>query len=144
MRGGDGGIGAGRRCGAQQGKDLGGGGPRHVLSVAILAYRSLCKFAQNNRTRLPRITGLAQANRTRQCSPGSPTMEFIMGLMSTMSFAERLKYEPAAVMGTMKANVRVRVEKIRLRWIEEYQSENCWDVYASDDTDHAKLWQWPG
>ena len=62
-----------------------------------------------------------------------------MASMPTMLFAERLKYEPAAVMGTMKANVRVRYKKIRLRWIEEYQSENCWDVYASDDTDHAKL-----
>ena len=56
-----------------------------------------------------------------------------------MLFAERLNYEPAAVVGTMKANVRVREPKIRLRWIEEYQSENCWNVYASNDTHAAKV-----
>ena len=62
-----------------------------------------------------------------------------MGSMPTMLCAERLNYEPVAVMGTMKANVRVREPKIRLRWIEEYQSENCWNVYPSNDTHVANV-----
>ena len=64
--GGDGGIEAGRRCGAQQRKDLGGGWPRHVLSVAILAYRSLTGLVCPEPPGSPRHTGLVKAHQARQ------------------------------------------------------------------------------
>ena len=43
---------------------------------------------------------------------------------------------------TMPARgIYARAEKIKLRWIEDYQSANCWDVYGSNKFREQKLYR---
>ena len=44
-------------------------------------------------------------------------------------------------MSGLKGNFRVRAGKIKLRWIENYQSANCWYLYGSNKFHEQKLYR---
>ena len=94
------GIWGGERWGAQQGKDAG----TSMLSPScyIRSHLGLSAFAP---TRLPRYTGLAQAHRARQGSPGSPTMPSIWNIVKA-----RLEYFANRASNTGKTQAEIETE----------------------------------